>query len=85
MSYGLNLGWGGTCRGLYRVLGGAYEGDLIQGSYNPCIIYALIPYCPQQVSSLSGGGPMESCQGIHKDTCRGVGSKEMVCRNGRNL
>ena len=29
MSYGLNLGLGGTYRGLYRVLGGT----LVQGSY----------------------------------------------------
>ena len=36
MSYGLNLGWGETYRGLYRALGGLIKGyitNLIQGSY----------------------------------------------------
>ena len=30
LSYGLNLGWGGTYRGLYRILGGDLSRDILQ-------------------------------------------------------
>ena len=41
MSYGLNLGGGGTCRGLHRVFGGLIQGyttNLVQGSYYTAIM-----------------------------------------------
>ena len=47
MSYGLNLGWGGTYRGIYRVLGGPVKGyttNLVQGSYGMSLRYCAIPY-----------------------------------------
>ena len=39
MSYGLKLGWGGSYRGMYRVLGGTYSG--IYQNFSPGLKWGL--------------------------------------------